>query len=135
MGFGGPRLCNKPSAGYLLISAESQELPEVRRGEVWRLVTPIFIHLNLLHIFFNMIWTRDLGTAIEIRRGSLRYVGLVLFCAVVSNYAQNVITGPGFGGMSGVGYGLFGYIFIKAVNSLGNDTCDRCFTCTAWAGK
>src|SRR5215218_7736569 len=34
----------------------TQGLPEVRSGEVWRLITPILMHSDPLHIFFNMLW-------------------------------------------------------------------------------
>lgn len=114
-GMFGPPLCNNARAAYLKISAGfSKSLPEVRNGEIWRLLTPIFLHGNLIHILFNMIWTRQLGSAIEVRRGSWNYLGIVVFCAIVSNLAQNFITGPNFVGMSGVGYGFFGYIYIKS---------------------
>lgn len=114
MGLMGPRLCNKASAAHLLISAKAADLPEVRSGQVWRLISPIFLHFNMLHILFNMIWTRDLGSAIELRRGSLKFAGIVAVCGLVSNLGQNYVTGPAFGGMSGVGFGLFGYIYIKS---------------------
>ncbi len=114
-GFLGPMLCNRPAAGYLMISTSpGTSLPEVRQGQVWRLVTPVFLHFSLLHILFNMLWTRDLGSVIEAHVGSLKFLGIVLFCAVVSNLGQYVVNGPHFGGMSGVGFGFFGYIYIKS---------------------
>lgn len=84
-----------------------------QQGQIWRLITPIFVHLDLLHLLFNLYWTYQFGSLIESRRGSGRFVALVLFVAIVSNLAQFFTAGPFFGGMSGVGYGLFGYLWIK----------------------
>lgn len=88
-------------------------LVEVRRGEIWRLVTPIFLHFHVLHILFNMLWLKDLGTFIEMKRG-WRYLLLqVLAIGVISNLGQYYMAGPAFGGMSGVVYGLLGFIWMK----------------------
>ncbi len=88
-------------------------LSEVRHGQVWRLFTPMFIHFGVLHIFFNMLWLRDLGSMIEARQSSGMLAVLVLALAAVSNVAQYLFAGPVFGGMSGVVYGLLGYIWIR----------------------
>ena len=88
-------------------------LPEIRHGEVWRLFTPIFIHLSPLHILFNMLWLRDLGSMLEGRQSSLHLLILTLVIAGSSNLAQCYTSGPVFGGMSGVVYGLLGYIWMR----------------------
>lgn len=88
-------------------------LPEVRHGEVWRLFTPMFIHWSFPHILFNMLWLRDLGSMIEARQSTARLALLVAAVAAVSNFAQYYVNGPVFGGMSGVVYGLLGYVWIR----------------------
>ena len=89
-------------------------LHDIQQGEVWRLVTPIFIHFGILHILFNMLWLRDLGISIEHRLGSLKFLLIVLAIAISSNSAQYLDKGPSFGGMSGVVFGLFGYVWMKS---------------------
>jgi GlpG protein len=97
-------------------------LEAVRRGEVWRLVTPIFLHLGPWHLLFNMALFYRLGGMIEGKRGSLRFGLLVLLSALLSNFAQFYIPSlanplrayDGFAGMSGVVYALFGYIWMKS---------------------
>jgi GlpG protein len=88
-------------------------LPELRHGEVWRLITPIFLHFGIIHIFFNMMWLRTLGGAIELVDGWIVLLVQVLVFAIVSNLAQFYWSGPFFGGMSGVLYGLFSYTWIR----------------------
>jgi GlpG protein len=94
-------------------AAWDRTLPEVRHGQVWRLFTPIFLHFGILHLLFNVLWLRDLGSMIEARKGSWMLLLLVLVLAGTSNLAQFLYKGPNFGGMSGVVYGLLGYIWMQ----------------------
>jgi GlpG protein len=91
--------------------------PSIQAGEVWRLITPVFLHAPLnvspLHLLFNMFMLFNLGTLVERRLGSMRFSLLVLAVALVSNYVQFAARGPNFLGMSGVVYGLFGYAWIR----------------------
>ena len=90
-----------------------RKLPEIRHGEIWRLFTPMFIHFGPLHILFNMLWLRDLGSMIEARQSPGHLAILTLVIAACSNLAQFYVDGPDFGGMSGVVYGVLGYIWIR----------------------
>lgn len=85
----------------------------LQQGEVWRLVTPILMHGSLLHLGFNMLWLYNLGGQIEVHRGRLGFVLLVLSTAIVSNLTQYMWEGPRFLGMSGVVYGLAGYVWMQ----------------------
>jgi GlpG protein len=89
--------------------------------EPWRIVTPIFLHFGMMHIVFNMLMLWQLGRPVERGIGSLRYLVLALAIAVTSNFAEyfwdvyRLNEGIRiFGGMSGVLYGLFGYIWMKS---------------------
>ena len=99
----------------LLIISEyySPVLPEIKQGELWRLVTPIFLHFGLTHIVLNLVATWMLGQLIEWRQGALMLAGLTALLAIVSNLAQYIVSGPVFGGISGVVYGYFGYLWIQ----------------------
>ena len=88
-------------------------LPEVMNWQFWRLFTPMFVHYGIIHLVFNMLWLWDLGNMVEGRKSSLFLAIFILIVSGSSNWAQYLVSGPGFGGMSGVVYGLLGYIWMK----------------------
>lgn len=94
-------------------SSGGKLLPEVMQGEIWRLFTPIFIHFGLLHLLFNMLWFYQLGSMIEARQNALFLMGFIAVSAALSNVAQYFLSGPTFGGMSGVVYALAGYTWMR----------------------
>ena len=98
----------------LTLYPKAAGLPEVRHGEIWRLLTPIFLHFSQLHIIFNGAAFWSVGGALEQRRGPKELGVLVLIFALGSNLAEFWWSGHGFfGGMSGVLFGLLGYLWIQ----------------------
>lgn len=98
----------------LLISpSEAQGFQSIVQGQVWRLLTPIFVHFGVLHLLFNLQWLWILGSVLEASNGRMFLTVFVLFVGIMSNVAEFVITRSVlFGGMSGVVYGLIGYVWV-----------------------
>lgn len=104
---------NQKVIDALIISEHSPYfLKQVFGGEVFRLVTPVFLHFGLMHILFNMMWLNGLGRIFEYQQGIKRYAYFFIFCAIFPNLAQYLVQGPYFGGMSGVVYALLGYLWM-----------------------
>ncbi len=98
-------------------------LNDIKKGQIWRAVTPIFIHYGFLHIIFNTIMLFHFGPQIENKIGTVKFGLLVLLIALVTNILQGIMpvdwegSYGSFGGLSGVVYGLFGFVWIKAMTN------------------
>ncbi len=88
-------------------------LPEVRKGELWRLISPSFVHGGPLHILMNLLLLAQLASAIEARYGWNRLLALIISVAVFSNLLEYFFNSPAFCGLSGVVFGLFGFIWTQ----------------------
>ena len=86
---------------------------KIREGQLWRLITPVLLHGNIIHILFNMLWLWLLGRMIEERTRPIRYLFMMLIIGIVSNTAQYLVSGPFFIGYSGIITGLAGYIWVR----------------------
>lgn len=87
---------------------------DIRQGQVWRLITPIFMHGDIWHLVMNVYWLYYLGSQIEHFEGTWKLGLLTLVAAIIPNVAQAVSQGPEFLGISGVDTALFGYVWIKS---------------------
>lgn len=84
------------------------------RGELWRLLTPIFLHFGIFHFLFNSLWVWDLGRRLELLQGRWQFVVFVVTTGVASNIVQYLwSSSANFGGMSGVVYALVGFIAVR----------------------
>lgn len=101
------------SISWLFVSEQHEVLfKEVMSGEIWRLWSPMFLHFNFFHILFNSMWIKDLGKIQETQMGAKVFILFVLVVGLLSNLTQYFLTGPGFGGLSGLVYGLLGYLWM-----------------------
>lgn len=80
--------------------------------EWWRILTPVFLHFSGMHIVFNLLWWWILGSMLEKSLGKIVLLLIFITTAASSNITQLLATGPNFGGMSGVVYGLLGFVWI-----------------------
>lgn len=84
---------------------------EIFNGEVWRLVTPVFLHFGWFHILFNMMWFWQLGSASESTMSTKKFLYFLLWVSIISNTGFYLVAGPMFGGLSGVNYALCGWLW------------------------
>jgi membrane associated rhomboid family serine protease len=87
------------------------ENAEIRRGQFWRLFTSVFPHLGVLHLVFNLYWLWILGTVVERVFGHAKTALLLAFFAIGSNSLDFAFDRGGVG-LSGVGYALFGMLWV-----------------------
>lgn len=96
-----------------------EKLAEIRQGEVWRALTPALVHYGPMHLVFNMVMFYQLATIIEHRQGTWQLAWLLLALALPSNFAQALVPihmggSVRFAGLSGVVFGLLGYVWMKS---------------------
>lgn len=77
----------------------------------WHSISPIFLHFGIEHLVFNSLMFWYLGSILERLLGHVHVLALIILLALCSNYAQLFMSGPLFGGLSGVVYGLMMFAF------------------------
>lgn len=80
-------------------------------AEPWRLLTSAVVHGDPLHLLFNLYWLWVFGTLLEATLGHFATLALCLVLMIGSGAAQFAL-GDGGIGLSGVGYGMFGMLFV-----------------------
>ncbi|WP_099076031.1 rhomboid family intramembrane serine protease GlpG [Proteus alimentorum] len=85
--------------------------------EVWRYITPAFVHFSLMHIAFNLAMWWYLASQTEQRLGTGKLFVILLVSALFSNWAQSLFTNSNFGGLSGVVYALIGYVGLTGMRN------------------
>ncbi len=96
--------------------------PLIKQGEVWRIITPVFLHFKMMgspvmHLLFNGVIWLNMAGQIEQLEKRYRIILLFFITAILSNIAAYFTYGFSFGGLSGVVYGLIGYLWMAGRKS------------------
>jgi rhomboid protease GluP len=94
---GGGMSILSPSIRALLLLGASGAVPVFGQGNWWSVLSATWLHGNLLHILFNMMWVRDLGPAAADVIGPARTV-VIYTVAGVSGFLLSSLAGA-FGGI------------------------------------
>ncbi len=77
-------------------------------GQLWRFITPLFLHANILHIGFNMYALYVIGRNVELEYGHLRYLALYFLAGFSGNVLSFIFTpNPSLGASTAI-FGLLG---------------------------
>lgn len=83
--------------------------PALARGELWRLVCPMALHANFMHLFFNVFFQLRIGFGMEKQFGSSKMKILYLTCGVIGNLISVMLDPYKLAvGASTAGFGLIG---------------------------
>lgn len=80
--------------------------------QFYRLFTPAIMHLSAVHLAFNMSWWWYLGGKVENHLGFTWLLAVTLVTGVASNVLQASFADTNFAGLSGVNYGLAGFVWL-----------------------
>lgn len=84
----------------------------VTQGQWWRLVSSMFVHLDIMHIGFNAYGLWTLGPLLEKFYGSRRFIIVYMVSGIVASIASYYFTSVPSGGASGAIYGLVGALAV-----------------------
>ena len=97
-------------AAILAAGALSRDL--VLHGQVWRLLTAMFLHGGIEHLFGNAVGLFILGMAAEHAFGKLEMAGIYFVSGLLGS-AFSIVVNPGPGvGASGAIFGLLGAMIV-----------------------
>ena len=80
-------------------------------GAWWGTLSSTFVHIDLIHVFFNLYWLWHLGRLMEDELGSLRLLGFYLGASLISSTSQLAVSDTTGIGASGVVYAMFGFMW------------------------
>ncbi|CAD7960729.1 unnamed protein product [Amoebophrya sp. A25] len=92
--------------------------PALARGQLWRLVCPMMLHANMMHLFFNVFFQLRIGFGMERQFGKSKMRLIYLTCGVIGNLVSVMLDPFKLSvGASTAGFGLIGVWVAEIVMS------------------
>ncbi|GER69555.1 hypothetical protein BpJC7_08580 [Weizmannia acidilactici] len=82
--------------------------PLIIDGQYWRLITPVFIHIGIMHLLMNSLSLYYIGPLVERIYGIWRFAWIYLFAGFSGCLASFLFSSSISAGASGAIFGLFG---------------------------
>lgn len=83
------------------------------RGEYWRLLAAMFLHIGILHLLLNLWALYQLGGVFELLFGSKRFALTYFTSGIVASIASALFTRGVAAGASGAIFGILGALIVS----------------------
>lgn len=100
---------------FVLIEFGAKFNPFIIEGEWWRLFTPMFLHIGLLHLLMNSLALYYLGPTVEKIYGRTRFLFIYLFAGFLGSLASFIFSPNLAAGASGAIFGCFGALLFFGI--------------------
>lgn len=105
-----------------LLQFGAGEAMHVWAGEWWRLVTPMFLHIGLAHLFWNTYASFGWCTVVERALGSRRFAFAYLLSGIGASAASVIMKPVVSAGASGAVFGIVGITLVLLRRAFGDWT-------------
>ena len=105
--------------GGTLLRFGAVERTHVLAGEVWRVLTPMFLHIGLTHLAWNTYASFGFCTVVESVLGRARFLAIYLVSGIAGAAASALVWSKIGAGASGAMFGVVGATFAIRYRILG----------------
>lgn len=105
-------LAGGSTSGRVLVVFGAKVNALIAQGEYWRLLTPVFLHIGLIHLVFNTFALLSFGRLAEGIYGHARFLAIYLVSGITGAALSYFLTRGVSAGASGAIFGLAGALAI-----------------------
>jgi membrane associated rhomboid family serine protease len=109
----------------VLVSFGAKVDPLIAQGEIWRLLTPAFLHIGFLHLLINTISLLTLGSSAETLFGHVRFAAIYMVSAISGSVLSFLLSPAISAGASGAIFGLGGALAVYYYRRRNDGTVER----------